>query len=519
MPTTVLRSDPRFALASRTRNARFPSREADLAGRVEYCYDADDVARALQQTLHAGLRPTVRSSGHCYEDFVVNNPNGAILDVSGLNRVLTGANGAGPYSIGPGTMLGNVYQDLYTRAGKTIPGGTCFTVTAGGHISGGGYGTLCRLYGITVDHVSAIDVITVNASGHAIAQRVSKTTEPDLFRALRGGQANNFGIITNFHFDQLPHMPDQVVIGGLSWDWNEMTEDKFVTILRTWGDWHETHCDTQETWGLFSMLQLTSKSSGRMGLSVSYTQPEGEIKDLSILNDFLNRFETCRPAKDDPTHGMPSDVPRERLSMQQLKGDSVCYGQHQLQRRSWLEATVGGQAGTAIATAERGRAKYKSCYMRKNFTEQEARLYFKALTDPASTGIVALCDSYGGATNTPQRIHDTAIAQRSSCMKIQFMTFWSKPEDDETRLASIRKAYNTIYGPENSAVDAAHTGTPWHGDQYEGCYINYPDTDMTAHDFWPQLYYGTGDLYPFLQGVKRKYDPHNIFHHAMSIKA
>ena len=41
---------------------------------------------------------------------------------------------------------------------------------------------------------------------------------------------------------------------------------------------------------------------------------------------------------------------------------------------------------------------------------------------------------------------------------------------------------------------------------------------MLAYQFWPQLYYGSGDLYAFLQDVKRRYDPNNIFHHAMSVR-
>jgi FAD/FMN-containing dehydrogenase len=70
-----------------------------------------------------------------------------------------------------------------------------------------------------------------------------------------------------------------------------------------------------------------------------------------------------------------------------------------------------------------------------------------------------------------------------------------------------------------SHVPQKYRGTPFHGEWYEGCYINYPDADMLRHEFWPQLYYGDGGLYPFLQGVKRKYDPNNIFHHAMSVRA
>jgi N-acylhexosamine oxidase len=40
---------------------------------------------------------------------------------------------------------------------------------------------------------------------------------------------------------------------------------------------------------------------------------------------------------------------------------------------------------------------------------------------------------------------------------------------------------------------------------------------MLAYPFRPQLYYGD-QLYAILQGVKRRYDPNNIFHHAMSVR-
>jgi FAD/FMN-containing dehydrogenase len=38
----------------------------------------------------------------------------------------------------------------------TIPGGSCYSVGAGGHICGGGYGLLSRKYGLTVDHLVAV---------------------------------------------------------------------------------------------------------------------------------------------------------------------------------------------------------------------------------------------------------------------------------------------------------------------------------------------------------------------------
>jgi len=95
------------------------------------------------------------------------------------------------------------------------------------------------------------------------------------------------------------------------------------------------------------------------------------------------------------------------------------------------------------------------------------------------------------------------------------MTFWTNPAEDEGHLTWIRELYKELYS--SPEVDAAHQGTPFPGDYYEGCYINYPDKDMLDYGYWPELYYGPN--YKFLQQVKRKYDPNNVFHHAMSIRA
>jgi hypothetical protein len=47
---------------------------------------------------------------------------------------------------------------------------------------------------------------------------------------------------------------------------------------------------------------------------------------------------------------------------------------------------------------------------------------------------------------------------------------------------------------------------------------NYSDKEMLAYPYWPQLYHGDRGLYSFLQGVKRRYDPNNVFHHAMPVR-
>src|SRR5882762_4692687 len=171
MAITVGRQDARYNTLKQGHNLRWPATDAEAVSRIEVCETADDTADALQRAVSEGLRPTVRSGGHCYEDFVANNPGGVILDISPLNEVRAAKSG-GPYHMGSGTQLWNGYLELYKRYGVTLPAGTCGSVGAGGHISGGGYGLLSRLHGLTADWLSAVDILTVDASGKVIARRV-----------------------------------------------------------------------------------------------------------------------------------------------------------------------------------------------------------------------------------------------------------------------------------------------------------------------------------------------------------
>ena len=133
MITTITRDDSNYSALRRGRNARFPHADADAVARIEICETGYDVADALQRAIHAGTRPTVRSGGHCYEDFFVNNPGGVLIDVGKLNKVSPAPTGG--YQVGPGAMLGEIYTALFQGAQVNLPLGSCYTVGAGGPIS------------------------------------------------------------------------------------------------------------------------------------------------------------------------------------------------------------------------------------------------------------------------------------------------------------------------------------------------------------------------------------------------
>lgn len=507
MAVSITRQDARYDTLKRSRNLRWDSNPSDFARTVELCESGGDVADVLQRTVDEGLRPTIRSGGHCYEDFVVNNPGGTILDLSVLNGSRLPGDGE-RYRISPGQILGEVYIDLFKRHGVTIPAGTCYTVGAGGHISGGGYGLLSRLHGLTVDWVSEVEIATVDKSGKVQMRRVNDHQEPDLFRACRGAGGGNYGVITGFLFDKLPKPPKEVVSGGVRFDWKDMSEQQFVDIVLTFGNYWATRGKDPDTWGLFAMLGLSHASGGRFGISLQFCNPDGTCDDLSVANQFLDLFESCGGKAEH------SSVGGDGIVVQAVPSGKPCPGGHAFSKKLWLDATINpGGAGTS-------RAKYKSTYMRENFTAAEAKCLYRHLkrTIPGTElgGSVLAVDAYGGAINKESLVRDTSVPQRSSVMKLQYQSYWQDAKDDAGRLEWMRDFYTDLYSGEN--VPAQFAGTPYPGKHYEGCYINYPDVDMLAYPFWPQLYYGEGDLYPFLQDVKQRYDPHNLFHHAMSVR-
>jgi FAD/FMN-containing dehydrogenase len=514
---TVTRQDPRFASLIRSRNARWPGSVSDagIASRIELCDGSKNVEEAVQRVIDAKLRPTVRSGGHCYEDFVANNPGGAILDVSLMSEAV--AMPGGGYRIGSGTSLGQAYGDLYKRHNVTLPGGSCGSVGAGGHITGGGYGVLSRLQGITVDWLSAVEIVTVDSKGKATLRKVDAKNDPDLFRAVRGGGGGNFGVITNFYFDELPTAPSEVMSANISFNWDGMTQERFEKILTTYGHYHETRAKDQETWGLFTILQMGHQSRGRITIGVQFCNLDGTTKDTKVLEEFLGLFDTCDPAigGEHPVAGMDQRLGSggRRGGPGGFNGQPQACGVARGIRHEWIDATV----RDAVIQTE-ARAKYKSTYMKKNFSQAEIAVYYKYFTDPkgADVSCSVLVDSYGGRTNRPELANETAAAARASVLKLQFLQYWQNAAEDAAHVEWFRNFYTDLYSTADS--DPNHKGTPYPNDRYEGCYINYPDSDMLQHPFWMELYYGNQGLVPFLQQVKKKYDPNNVFHHAMSIR-
>jgi FAD/FMN-containing dehydrogenase len=80
-----------------------------------------------------------------------------------------------------------------------VPFGDTATVGIAGLTLGGGIGWLARKYGLAIDSLLAVEIVTPDGE----VRMASETEHPDLFWALRGG-GGNFGVVTRFCYRLSP---------------------------------------------------------------------------------------------------------------------------------------------------------------------------------------------------------------------------------------------------------------------------------------------------------------------------
>lgn len=140
-----------------------------------------------------GLQIRIRSGGHDYEGLsYVSAVPFVILDMFNLRSIDIDIASETAW-VQSGATLGELYYNIASKSNiHGFPAGVCPTVGIGGHFSGGGFGTMMRKYGLSVDNI--IDAQLVDVNGNILNR---KTMGEDLFWAIRGGGAS-FGVILSW---------------------------------------------------------------------------------------------------------------------------------------------------------------------------------------------------------------------------------------------------------------------------------------------------------------------------------
>ena len=198
----VLRpEDAEYEDARKVHNGLIDKRPALIAR----CRGTADVVEAVNFARAHGLEVAVRGGGH-------NVAGRATID-GGLMIDLTPMKGiyVDPKRRRVRAQGGATWADLNRETqlhGLAVTGGVVSTTGIAGLTLGGGLGWLMSKYGLALDNLQSLEVVT--ADGPVI--QTSAAEHPDLFWAVRGG-GGNFGVATSFEYRLYPVGP--AITGGL----------------------------------------------------------------------------------------------------------------------------------------------------------------------------------------------------------------------------------------------------------------------------------------------------------------
>lgn len=135
---------------------------------------------------------SIRSGGHGMMMTSVNN-DGIILDISHYNHIIVENSDKGIVRIQAGAIWGDVAQVLSPHQ-LAISSGDFGDTGVGGLSIFGGIGLMVRKYGLTIDNVIGVRLIT--GTGHILW--ADKEHHADIFWGIRGG--GQIGLVTEFLF-------------------------------------------------------------------------------------------------------------------------------------------------------------------------------------------------------------------------------------------------------------------------------------------------------------------------------
>ncbi len=401
-----------------------------------------DVVRTVNFVRDHQLLLSIKGGGHNIAGLALSD-GGVTLDMSGMKVIEVDVD-ALLTRVGPGCTLGDVDRATQEHGLAATLGFVSLTGAAGLTL-GGGFGYLSRRFGWTVDDLEEVEIVTADGT----VQRSSRTVNPDLFWALRGG-GGNFGVVTEFVYRLHPVGPD-VMAGLIAWP-------------------------AAQAEGVLDLYRQVTETASR---------------ELTIA--VLMRNAPPAPWVPEAAHGTPiiALVVCHSGSLEQAEADLAPIKAHgqpladMIQVKSYV-----AQQSMFDATQPKGMHYYWKSEFLPGLSDGVLATYRAQFVDDKAPANQIVLFHIGGALNDHPE-DDGAIGNREAAYACVIQSMW---REDDPRGSSNRAWVRSSW----EALRPFSTG---------GNYVNF-QTEDEADERTVESY---RDNYQRLEAIKAIYDPSNLF--------
>ena len=265
---------------------------------IACCSGTADVIDAVNFARENGMLAAVRGGGH-NSSGSGSCDGGILIDLSKMNAVHVD-----PETRRARVQGGATWGDFDREAqihGLATPGGVVSATGVGGLTLAGGIGWLRGKYGLSLDNLISVDIVTADG----VLRTASEDDNTDLFWGVRGG-GGNFGVITSFEFRVHPVGPTVMFLAPIY-----RAEDA-PRVMRGWRDFMESAPDEiggtlvefstiaadpeypEEAWGA-KVITLAGVWAGPADEGEQAVQPLRELAEP--LLDFSGQMPYCEVQK------------------------------------------------------------------------------------------------------------------------------------------------------------------------------------------------------------------------------
>jgi FAD/FMN-containing dehydrogenase len=405
----------------------------------------EDVVLTLKYAQDHGLRLTTKGGGHSAAGYSLNS-GGIVLDLSLMTRIQLDVESR-TVKVQMGARWHDVYVYLINSGTGLIPiGGGCPTVGIPGFMQGGGYSFVSRSYGLSVDNLIAITLVTVDGKVRRLTADAADPFDRELFWACRGGGGGNWGVAVEMEI--LAHYPktEKMLTGQIRY-----ATDRAQEVLGFYNTWVETLPEEMAIYGIWGQSPDPSNPSTTIQTFGFTTIYNGDFAEGAKLLQPL--LELC-----------PLTVTFNQITLPEfelINGATTLVGSRSAYIRSGMMPPLAFKP-EAIEVFER----------------------FMAST-PSKDSFIVWTHAGGHIEAIPS--DSTGFAHRAARFVPEVKSIWTNPQDARANIEWAHAFFEAL--------------EPF----FTGAYVNYIDPLLGK---WAKKYYL--DHYPRLLKIKKQCDPNNF---------